>query len=90
MVEVEEFKKWALFEEIMWRQTSREIWLKEGDRNTRFFHKMTNSHKKHNDFTRLKINGVWFREDHDLKQGVVDAFQTLLSGLGNWRANLEG
>ena len=27
-VELEEFKKWALFEEISWRQKSREIWLK--------------------------------------------------------------
>ena len=28
-IELEEFKRWALFEEIMWRQKSREIWLKE-------------------------------------------------------------
>ena len=44
----EEFKKWALMEETSWRQKSREIWLKEGDKNTGFFHKMTNSNRRRN------------------------------------------
>ena len=49
----------ALLEEIMWRQKSREIWFKEGDRNTKFFHKMVNSNRKHDEMIGLKIDRVW-------------------------------
>ena len=89
-IELEEFKRWALLEEIMWRQKSRENWLKECDGNTKFFHKMENSHKKHSEMTGLKIDGVWHREGQDMQQGVVNAFQSLLADPRDWRANLEG
>ena len=64
--EVEEFKKWATMEEIMWRHKSREVWLKKRDRNTRFFHKMENSHKRRNEITRMRFNGVWVKEVENL------------------------
>ena len=51
---------------------------------------MANSHKKHNDMVGLKIDGIWHREGQDLHQGIVNAFQTLLFDLGDWKAYLEG
>ena len=53
-----DFEKWALMKEISWRQKSREVWLREGDRNTGFFHKMANSHRRRNCLSKIKINGT--------------------------------
>ena len=58
----------------MWRQKSREVWVKEGDRNTRFFHNMANAHRRHNDNVSLKITGACVNKGQDLQEGVVNAF----------------
>ncbi|KAL6342305.1 hypothetical protein AAG906_007519 [Vitis piasezkii] len=81
----EEYKKWVLLEEITWRQKSREVWLKEGDRNTGFFHKMANAHRRRNNVDKIRINGVWLTEENGIKEGIVNAFRSLLSNPGDWR-----
>ena len=70
----EMYKKWVLLEEVSWRQKSREIWLKEGDRNTRFYHQMANAHRRRNQLTRVKVNGRWFTEESEIKEEVNRAF----------------
>ena len=90
MSAIEAFKGWAIMEETFWRQRSREIWLKERDRNTRYFHRMANSDMRRNQIRRLRINGVWATEDSDLKSNIVNAFKSLRSDPGYWRASPDG
>eukprot|EP00253_Pinus_taeda_P013100 PITA_13100 len=44
----QEWEKLCKEEEIFWRQNSRVQWLKEGERNTRFFHRSTIPIRAHN------------------------------------------
>lgn len=44
----EESCKWASLEEVSSRQKLREIWLKDGNRNTKFLHKIANAHCRRN------------------------------------------
>ena len=81
----EDFKEWAVMEEVSWRHNSREIWLKEGDRNTRFFHRMANSHKRRNSISSIRINGRRLVKEVEVKEGLVGAFQSLLSASNNRR-----
>ncbi|RVW60790.1 LINE-1 reverse transcriptase-like [Vitis vinifera] len=84
------FHKWVLLEEVHWRQKSRELWLKEGDRNTGYFHRMANAHRRNNSLDRIMINGEWLTKDQEVREGIVNAFQNLLSEEPEWRADIEG
>ena len=51
-----ELEKVTLMEEICWRQKSRVLCIREGDRNTRFFHHIANSHRRFNSIDRLMVD----------------------------------
>ena len=80
----DDYRKWFEMEEVSWRQKSREIWLKEGDRNIGFFHRMVNSHRRRNSIRSISINGRRLVKEPKVKEGLVGAFQSLLSASNNW------
>ncbi|RVX18324.1 hypothetical protein CK203_006587 [Vitis vinifera] len=84
----ENYKKWVIMEETHWRQLSREIWLKEGDRNTGFFHRMASAHRRNNCMERIKINGEWLLEEQEIREGIANAFKELLSEDTGWKADI--
>ncbi|RVW34020.1 hypothetical protein CK203_091994 [Vitis vinifera] len=54
----EVYAKWVELEETHWRQASRELWLKAGDRNTRYFHRMASAHRELTTWTESKLMGL--------------------------------
>ena len=84
----DDFKLWAIMEEASWRSKSRELLLKEGDKNTGFFHWMANSHRRRNFLNNISINSRRLEEELDIKEGLVRAFRNILFDPGGWRLTL--
>ena len=72
-------------EETSWRQKSREIWLKEGDKNTGFFQRMTNSHRRRNSIDRIHIGGEWRHGEENVCSSVVNAYKLMLTDPRGWK-----
>lgn len=67
-------------EEIYWKQKSRNRWLKEGERNTKFFHRSTIQRRIHNRIQQLKNpNGERTETREELETLLVDHFSDLLT-----------
>ncbi|KAK2653131.1 hypothetical protein Ddye_012987 [Dipteronia dyeriana] len=65
-------------EEIFWQQKSRNCWLKEGDRNTKFFHRSTVIRRRKNKIEGFKReDDSWIGEIEEMKNEAVHYFQTL-------------
>lgn len=66
-------------EETALRQGSRVTWLKEGDRNTGFFHKTTNAHRRVNTIDKLKVNEVLVTEPKEVNKVIIEYYENLYS-----------
>ena len=58
-------------EKISWRQKSKMLCIKEGDNNTKFFHKMANSHRRYNHLNFLEVDGVIYEEGAAVATQVI-------------------
>ncbi|CAL1383191.1 unnamed protein product [Linum trigynum] len=69
-----ELEKILLKEEITWRQKSREIWLKVGEKNNSFFtwwQRVTIEGKSNN----IKVNGTYSETKEELQSAIAEYFQ---------------
>ncbi|KAK6153950.1 hypothetical protein DH2020_013589 [Rehmannia glutinosa] len=61
-------------QEDFWKQRAKIFWLKGGDANTKYFHTVASSRKRHNLFDRLKNEaGSWLTWDSGLGNHIVNA-----------------
>jgi len=57
-------------EEIFWKQKSRVQWLKEGERNTKFFHRSTIANRTHNRISSIKDKDGYIHQSHEETDAV--------------------
>lgn len=70
--------------EIYWRQRSQALWLKAGDRNTKFFNYKASSRKRRNTISGLEDeDGRWQMTKSQLEKTVGHYFQQLFSSNGH-------
>lgn len=56
----EDLPKLLSHEEIYWRQHSKQLWLQEGDLNTKYFHRFANHRRRTNHLFRIQDQlGEW-------------------------------
>lgn len=52
-------------EELYWRQRAKSYWMRDGDRNTKYFHVSASTKKRRNKILRLRGEGNEFMSDQD-------------------------
>jgi len=68
------WEKATLHESIM-RQKSRSKWIKEGDSNTSYFHKIINHSRRRNALRGMLIDGIWVENPNLIKAKILQHFQ---------------
>ena len=87
---VGELDKLAHLKETSWRQKSRVLWLKEGDNNTQFFHKMANSNRRRNHMGKVEVDGIVHDDAAKIRDKVVSFYEDLYQEKESWRPSLVG
>ena len=61
--------------EVYWRKKSREVWLKEGDRNTKFFHNLVKIWRANNKIYEIQnVDGALIQDKEAINVKVVIFF----------------
>ena len=73
-----ELSKWLLRSKVVWRQKSRELWLKLGDKNSKFFHLSTIIHRRRNNIDAINNEeGTWIHESGQIRDKFQEDFINL-------------
>ena len=85
-----EIESLASLEEISWRQKSRALFLKEGDNDTRFFHRLANSHRRANTMRGVEVDGIMYEAESEIQDQVVGFYKSLYQEPEDWRPTVDG
>lgn len=76
-------------EETSWRQEFKALWLKERDKCTKFFHRMTNSNRRVNSISSLEVDGELLEDPENIYEEIVSFYSSLYNEPFSWRPFLD-
>ncbi|KAH1213739.1 putative ribonuclease H protein [Glycine max] len=88
-LQAELWEKANLYESTL-RQKSRSRWIKEGDSNTNYFHKLINHSRRRNNLRGLTIDNSWVEDPNLIKAEILQHFQRRFHESQLHRPNLDG
>ena len=75
--------------EILWHQKSRELWLKHGDKNSKFFHLSTTIQRRRDNIDAIKTgDGNWISESNHIRHLFLEGFKNLFKEEVSFPADL--
>ena len=66
------------------------MFIKEGDNNTLFFHKLANTHKQTNHIRGVEVDSVFYEGDLVGPNQVVEFYNKLYQEPESWRPTIDG
>ena len=64
--------------------------MKEDDNNTRFFHRLVNSHRRASHISSSEVDGVLYEDGPTIQSQVVQFYQNLYTETDMWRPIVDG
>ncbi|KAL0367264.1 UNVERIFIED_CONTAM: putative mitochondrial protein [Sesamum radiatum] len=87
MIELEELIN---AREVKWKQRSKIEWLKDGDKNTSYFHSKASSRWEKNQVRKLRNdNGEWKSTEEGIREVILDYFSNIFSSVEPYDRDLE-
>ncbi|KAG5599567.1 hypothetical protein H5410_030937 [Solanum commersonii] len=77
------------YDEERWRQKFKALWLKEGDKNTRFFQRLATAHRRYNTIDRLAVRGEEMQELDEIKSAMIEFYSNLYTENEPWRPTFD-
>ena len=70
---------WLKRKESLWAQKSRAQWLKEGDKNSRYFHSLASIRKRKNAIESITMNGTVIDSPSEIKKAAAEYFKSIFT-----------
>ncbi|XP_057428588.1 uncharacterized protein LOC130722016 [Lotus japonicus] len=76
-------------EEATWIQKSRLRWAREGDRNTRFFHRVCKVRTAKKSISQLRVEDRLLEEPQQVKEAIMNHFKSFFSHVASERPSIQ-